>query len=140
VTRVVVDASVAVKWVLAESGREPLADEALGLLDAIASGRLSAHQPPHWLAEVAAVLARLAPEVAARSVAILHSMEIPVVDAVEVYERACALSVRLRHHLFDTLYHAVAQTLPDTVLVTADDHYHRKAKALGAIRHLRQMR
>lgn len=85
------------------------------------------------------MLARLAPDVSARSIALLHSMEIPVLDDVEVYERACALSIRLRHHLFDTLYHAVAQSLPDTVLVTADDHYHRKAKALGAIRHLRHV-
>jgi predicted nucleic acid-binding protein len=137
VNRVVVDASVAVKWVVRESGRESLVEEALRLLDAIASGRVGVRQPPHWLAEVAAVLARVAPDIATRSIAVLQSMELPVVDEVEMYERACALAIGLRHHVFDTLYHAVAQSVPDAIFITADDAYHRKAHHLGAIQHLR---
>jgi predicted nucleic acid-binding protein len=56
-------------------------------------------------------------------------------DAV-VLAHACTLAIDLGHHLFDTLYHAVALEA-DACLVTADDRYHRKAGALPGIRHLR---
>jgi predicted nucleic acid-binding protein len=46
------------------------------------------------------------------------------------------LAIDLGHHLFDTLYHAVALE-SEACLVTADDRYHRKAEALPGIRHLR---
>jgi predicted nucleic acid-binding protein len=35
--------------------------------------------------------------------------------------------------MFDTLYHAVALHLTDTVLVTADRKYYEKASSLGRI-------
>lgn len=38
----------------------------------------------------------------------------------------------LDHHLFDTLYHAIAFEYEYT-LVTADDHYFRKSQHLGRI-------
>jgi hypothetical protein len=44
------------------------------------------------------------------------------------------LAIRLNHHVFDTLYHAVALSVPQTTLVTADETYYRKAQAFGAIR------
>jgi predicted nucleic acid-binding protein len=62
-------------------------------------------------------------------------MALPVREDSAVLMRACALAVDLEHHLFDTLYHAVALE-SDARLITADDRYHRKAKALPAIRHL----
>jgi hypothetical protein len=42
------------------------------------------------------------------------------------------MSIALKHHLFDTLYHAVALEEQAT-LVTADEVYFGKAKDLGAI-------
>jgi len=51
----------------------------------------------------------------------------------EVYEQACRLSVDLNHHLFDTLYHAVALQSSDTFFITADVQYFRKASQLGRI-------
>jgi predicted nucleic acid-binding protein len=42
------------------------------------------------------------------------------------------LSIELNHHLFDTLYHAVALHT-DSVLVTADAQYLNKAAKLGNI-------
>lgn len=42
------------------------------------------------------------------------------------------LSRRLGHHLFDTLYHAVAFE-ENTTLVTADERYYNKASVLGSI-------
>lgn len=41
------------------------------------------------------------------------------------------VAVRLDHHLFDTLHHAVALSSPDTVLITADRRYQDKAHGVG---------
>ena len=97
------------------------------------------HQPVHWLAEVASVLVRLSPDTAMADVADLYAMNFPVEDGPEVYHIACDLARALKLHVFDTLYHAVALTLADTVLVTADAHYERSARRRGAIVLLRDL-
>jgi len=130
--RVVVDASVVVKWVLPDSEREAPTDEALALLQAIRAGHVEPIQPPHWLAEVAAVLARLRPEIAASTLDFLDAIELPIAADSAIYRRAIRLATELGHHLFDTLYHAVALER-DAVLVTADAQYERKALHLGAV-------
>jgi predicted nucleic acid-binding protein len=63
-------------------------------------------------------------------------MALPLRGDAAVLAHACTLAIDLGHHLFDTLYHAVALEA-DACLVTADDRYHRKAGALPGIRHLR---
>ena len=131
--RAAVDASVVVKWLLPEAARERDTLPALSVLDAITSGALEPLQPPHWLAEVAAVMARLAPQTAAEAVQLLHALELTVLDEPQVYVEACTLATRLGHHVFDTLYHAVTRCEPDTVCVTADEVYYRKARALGGL-------
>lgn len=90
-------------------------------------------QPPHWLSEAAAVIARLDASQARRAVALLYALELPIRVDVEVYEKACALSVLLTQHVFDTLYHAVALPDPGAVLVTADERYYRQAQRIGRI-------
>lgn len=132
-TRVVVDASVVVKWLFPERKDEADAQQALVLLERVKAGRIAVHQPVHWLAEVAAVLVRLSPTTVADDLADLYAMNFPVEGSPEVYLGACELACSLNHHVFDTLYHAVALTLPDTVLVTADTRYERKARRRGAI-------
>ena len=52
----VVDASVAVKWALPGQDGETHQVQALALLNDIQQGNCQVSQPPHWLAEVAAVL------------------------------------------------------------------------------------
>jgi predicted nucleic acid-binding protein len=138
VTRVVVDASVAVKWVLRDPAREAYTAQALGLLESIARGRVQTVQPPHWLAEVAAVLSRLQPTIAGRAARLLHAMELPVADEPDVYVEACRLATQLEHHVFDTLYHAVARCDRGRMLITTDEHYLRKARPVGGIVHLRE--
>jgi predicted nucleic acid-binding protein len=49
-----------------------------------------------------------------------------------IYRRAAEIAVALDHHLFDTLYHAVALEEGAT-LVTADEACLAKAKGLGGI-------
>lgn len=130
--KVVVDASVVVKWVVPASDREDATDEALALLQGIKAGSVEPIQPPHWLAEVAAVLARLQPEIAESTLDLLDAMELPIAADAAIYRRAIRLAAELGHHLFDTLYHAVALER-DALLITADAQYQRKALHFGAI-------
>lgn len=130
--KLVVDASVAVKWFLPDASREPDADRAAELLRAIGDGRVELLQPPHWLAEVAAVIARLRPGIAAEAIDLLDTMELATAEDAELYKRASRLAQELDQHLFDTLYHALALQ-NDALLVTADDRYLRKAGRLGNI-------
>jgi predicted nucleic acid-binding protein len=139
-TRVVVDASVVVKWLFPQRERERDADHALTLLEGLKAGQISLHQPIHWLAEVAAVLVRLSPSTAPADIADLYAMNIPMESGPDMYLLACELAHELNHHVFDTLYHAVALILPDTRLVTADTQYYRKARRRGSITLLSELR
>lgn len=129
----VLDASVVVKWVLSDPAVEPHTDRALHVLEGIRAAQVTAIEPPHWLAEVAAVVCRLAPRRAREVVELLQAMELPVSDHPDVYGRACDMSVRLGAHVFDTLYHAVALSEPDAMLITADERYYHRALRAGRI-------
>jgi predicted nucleic acid-binding protein len=130
--RVVVDASVALKWLLADEAKEASTVQALQLLDGIRAGTVQPVQPAHWLIEVAAVLFRAAPEQAALALDLLDAMELPTVADTVLLKQASALAARLNHHLFDTLYHALA-VRSDALLITADAQYYRKARSMGHI-------
>jgi predicted nucleic acid-binding protein len=129
---VVIDASVVVKWLLPDPGIEPDVDRAVLLLKDVRDGKVAVLQPPHWLAEAAAVINRLRPAVAGRAVELLYVMELPVAQELEVFRRAVALGEALSHHVFDTLYHAVALE-HDATLISADEKYCRKAEPLGSL-------
>lgn len=131
----VVDASVAVKW-FAEGDwavREDSIEPALEILRASTRGTLDFYQPPHFLAEVAAVVSRLKPARAQQYIDNLAQLNITWASPTVAYTRAIELACQLDHHLFDTLYHAVALSIPDAVLVTADYRYFAKARHLGQI-------
>jgi len=129
----VVDASVAVKWFVKGDWalREDHVEPALALLQASANGAVELYQPPHFLAEVAAVLARLKPQTAAHDLANLTALDIAWAEPSQACDHAIALSIQLDHHLFDTLYHALALNTPGAVLITADRRYFDKARHLG---------
>lgn len=131
----VVDASVAVKWFAhgTWAQQEDDIDPALGLLQASRDGRLTFHQPVHFLVEMAAVLARLAPDSARQHLADLKALDLAWAEPSAALDLAIDMAQRLDHHLFDTLYHALALQNPGAVLVTADRRYHRKARSLGQI-------
>jgi predicted nucleic acid-binding protein len=136
----VLDASVIVKWLLRDANREPHTDAASSLMELIAGGGAQVRQPPHWMAEVVAVLARLSPATLATDVRDLHALEFEVVDHVAVYQRAARLSVELGQHVFDTLYHAVALESEDCTLITADRRYLTRAHSRGRIAALERWR
>jgi predicted nucleic acid-binding protein len=130
---VVLDASVILKWLLEDPAREPETEKAFVLVESVVSGRVEILQPAHWLAEVAAVAARLVPQTAIGDVEMLAAFEFPTTDSPSVIRRATVLAIETKHHLFDTLYHAVALEHDDSLLVTADDRYYGKADGYGKI-------
>ena len=130
--RIVVDASVALKWVLVDEVHEPNTVQALEILAELRGAAVEAVQPCHWLAEVAAVLARKAPKLATEALDLLDAMEFATANDAPLLKQAAALSEQLNHHLFDTLYHALALR-SGAWLVTADEPYYRKARSLGRI-------
>ena len=131
----VIDASVIVKWFFPDPAREPHSDRALTLLEGVREGQVEPLQPPHWFAEVAAVIARLDPKLAGTAIDLLDAMELPVSGEPAIYKRAAVLANKLNQHLFDTLYHAVALE-HDAMLISADRRYYRAARHLGRIVYL----
>jgi len=129
----VIDSSVAAKWILAEIPHEQDSDKAAALLGQIAKENTALLQPEHWRVEVLSVIVRLAPERFASTWRLLESLNIKRISSKRVLERASHLSNQLKHHMFDTLYHAVALEHGAT-LITADDSYFAKAYRLGNIR------
>lgn len=130
--RVVVDASVALKWVLSEGASELDIDLARQLLRKVGDRELAMFQPEHWRAEVMSVVARKS--VSRIDAALLMLEEIPVIvsQGPHILRAAAQLAAQLKHHLFDTLYHAVALDCGATLL-TADEAYFAKARKHGQI-------
>ncbi len=127
--RYVVDASVAIKWFFHSATDEDDLEPALGLLRASRNEDVLFYQPPHFIAEVAAVLARKKPDEVRADLRDLLDIDWRCVESTAVYLTACDLTIRLHHHLFDTLYHAVALLTPEATLVTADRRYFDKAQS-----------
>ena len=94
--RAALDASVVVKWLLRADDRERDVDAALAVFDAIAMGTIEPLQPPHWLAEVAAVLARLTPDRAAATA------QATLCDGVSRFRRARASTSKHVASLIDS--------------------------------------
>ena len=120
----VIDASVAVKWFIPDATIETDVDRALQLLARAQRDEARFLQPPHWVSEVAAVLVRLAPKTVGSSVEALMALAfVKTANDVGHYQRAISLAMKLDHHLFDTLYHAIALE-ENATLITADRKYY----------------
>ena len=127
------DASVALKWFFRDRDDEADVDAALDILRAVADGRVKLMQPPHFMAEMIAVLAREAPATASANIDDLRALDFAGCDADRLYLQAAELAMQFKPHAFDTLYHAAALLTPDAVMVTANQVYFKKAKSLGRI-------
>jgi predicted nucleic acid-binding protein len=133
--RIVIDASVAIKWVIRDALLEPDADKALAILREIRAHTIEVFEPPHWVAEILAVIARARPQRVALTFGILSTLAFKETVRQSCYRRAADIAIQYNHHLFDTLYHAVALEEGAT-LVTADEAYFAKTAALGNIQRL----
>lgn len=125
--KIVVDARVALKWFLQDN--QDHSDKAIELLKCY-----PLIQPPHFIAEVATVLARKKSIEADQDLADLLEVEMTIADEPTIYLQAIRLSTDLNHHLFDTLYHAVALETNGALFITADNVYYEKAKQLARIK------
>ncbi|MCE2392190.1 MAG: type II toxin-antitoxin system VapC family toxin [Proteobacteria bacterium] len=135
----VVDASVALKWFFRQRDDEAHTERAIALLERIGAGQLRMVQPPHFVAEVAAVLARKQPAGARSSLLDLQRLEWEVDESPAIYAAAFELSAALQHHLFDTLYHATALHTEGATLITADTAYYAKAHGRRGIARLQDL-
>lgn len=133
----VIDASIILKWVFRDSSDEKDIPQALELLKGIKKGVIQVYQPIHWFAEVTAVLARVDAENLDITVELLSALEFQVIDNAEIYLIAIELAKKFQHHLFDTLYHAVAIYQGNAKFITADLSYLRKTKSIGYIQDIR---
>jgi len=129
----VVDASVAIKWFFRSPPEQENIEKALAILEGIQDCNIEMQQPPHFIAEVAAVLAREKPDEALADLDDLLNIDFKIIEAAAIYTTATELSIRFNHHLFDTLYHATALHNPKAHFVTTDRRYYEKAKAMGQI-------
>lgn len=129
--KLVVDASVALKWILSPLA-EANAIEADEILASLRRGTDTAIAPPHWRAEIIGVVARLEPARLPDALELLYTLNVEVADDRRLLESAARLASMLDHHLFDTLYHAVAIEHA-AMLITADERYFAKARGLGNI-------
>jgi predicted nucleic acid-binding protein len=129
--KLVVDASVAIKWFVGAIDEQHIA-QADAVAAAIERSETELLAPVHWTTEVIAVLARRDPRLVDRALVALDDMTPMLIHGVATLRRAAELSIALDHHLFDTLYHAVALEEGAT-LVTADETYYGKAKDLGGM-------
>lgn len=129
--RLVLDASVALKWVLS-SLNETDVRLAERILWAIRDDAALLFSPPHWIAEVLAVVARKDAGRLDQTFEILYGLNHSEISTERTHLLAAQLSVVMNHHLFDTLYHAVAIE-HDAVLITSDERYFHKARGLGSI-------
>ncbi len=129
--RLVLDASVALKWVL-NSLHEADVRLAEGILWAIRNEAAVLLSPPHWIAEVLAVVARKDAARLDHTFEILYGLNHSEISSEITHLLAARMSVQMNHHLFDTLYHAVAIE-HGAVLITSDEQYFRKARGMGSI-------
>ena len=123
---IVIDASVAVKWVLGESDSEAAV--------ALRSENLIA--PVLWLAEAANVLWRrarageISPEQAGTRLSELQNAPVASVPIEPHLERALALAMEIGHPVYDCLYLALALR-HDTHVISADRRFTAAAGAAG---------
>jgi predicted nucleic acid-binding protein len=125
----IVDASVAVKWVLNEDGSE--AAVALGRQDTLAA-------PEFWLIEVANVIWKrwrrgdMTADAAAGAFEVLQSAAVIPIRLDALLSDAMHYAIMLDHPVYDCLYIAAA-IQNDTVLVTADRKFVAVASRYEAI-------
>jgi predicted nucleic acid-binding protein len=119
--------------VFRDEPNEPHAQQALQILCAVGTEEVQLVQPPHFMAEVSAILAREKPKHAQTYIDDLLNVDWRVSDSAAIYAQAISLAASLNHHLFDRLCHATALHEKDAVLVTADVRYFNKVKGIGRV-------
>ncbi|HKS76338.1 MAG TPA: type II toxin-antitoxin system VapC family toxin [Terriglobales bacterium] len=130
-TPLVIDASVAAKWVLP---KENLAGEAADLLAVYGKGEIAFAVPDLFWAETANILwkaARLGRQTRAQTEAGLQellSLALPTTSSADLVSVAFRLAIAYDRTIYDSLYLALAVKL-STRLITADEKLARSVAA-----------
>lgn len=128
-TRLVVDASIAMKWVVEEEGTE----------DALVLRRRAVAAPDLLVPECANILwkkvrlGELSAEEAMIAARLLARSDVELIGTRALLEPATQLAVELDHPAYDCIYVALAEAL-DTRFVTADDRFARKLRQAKRVR------
>jgi predicted nucleic acid-binding protein len=133
----VVDASVAVKWLLRD---EEHAREALLVLERFADGQLDLFAPSQIRYEVPSAIAvatrqrqpRLSPELGRLAIVRFLGLPISTVDDDQLIVDAYALSHRFNVALYDALYLALSERL-DLPMIFADRKLRDRLPRLGSV-------
>lgn len=136
----VLDSNVGLRWAIPTEKDLPGREQAIEILDGVRDGRIKVIVPSHFHTEIAAVLVRTEPDRCEVIFDEFCALELTVIDDPLIYLRAMKLAKELKHPLYDTKYHALALETEDTMFVTADEQYFRKAKRLGSIVSLAEFR
>jgi predicted nucleic acid-binding protein len=133
VSLLVIDASVAAKWLLPAAG-EPWSDEALDLVVSYARGDVRLMVPDLFWAELANILwkavrqGRLTRTTAEAGLAATRDRNLPTIPSLEVLDQAFAIAATFDRSVYDSLYVALAVEMK-AQLITADQ---KLAHALAA--------
>ena len=95
--KIVIDASVVIKWLLNDDPGEQDVDKAEAILALLTKGAAQAFQPLHWRAEVLSVVARKAPEKIGHACTLLFSVPVQTVEGIGTHRKAAELAVELKH-------------------------------------------
>ncbi len=131
---VVVDASVALRWLLAD---EPDRELALRVRDRIQAGRLEPRQPPHFPMEIASALVaagrvgRLEPSTIGPLVRSLEAFRLDMIDPNDFASAAAETAIDLGLRVPDAGYIVCARRTGGT-LITADRRLFEVALRSGA--------
>jgi predicted nucleic acid-binding protein len=122
---VVPDASVLLKWVLAEE-HESNSEQALAVRQTFVEGKCDLLLPSLWVYEVASVVSIKQPKYTADLVESLIAMQIATVElSRSCREQAFKLAGKFKVTFYDAAYHALAM-VNQGIFVTADEHYVKK--------------
>ena len=140
---VVVDASVAVKWFLPEN-REPLAEQALALLNKYDQNEIRFVVPDLFYVEIASAIwkavrvGRVSRVFGDEALVLLTQRELATVPSLKLLDQAFQIATDYGRSVYDSLYVALAvQT--NSQLITADERLanslaaHFPVKWLGAV-------
>jgi predicted nucleic acid-binding protein len=122
---VVPDASVLLKWVLAEE-RQSNTEQALAVRQTFVEGKCDLLLPSLWVYEVANVVSIKQPKCAADLVESLIAMQIATAElSRSCREQAFKLAGKFKVTFYDAAYHALA-IVNQGIFVTADEEYVKK--------------
>ena len=129
--KIVLDASVLVKWALDE---KEFFEEAMRLREDVRLGGYKVYVPGHCFSELSNVLCRKAPGKVLPTLAALRKMNF-VEFALSVELASLAFELTQRHpkiSFYDAFYHSIALA-QGCQFVTADERYYRMTKKEGNV-------